>query len=69
MAMEDEELITVQEAAKMLNISRMTLYRRINEGEIQAIDAPVKTTALKRQGGKRLRLSDVQALMGTQGSE
>jgi predicted DNA-binding transcriptional regulator AlpA len=34
--MEDEELLTVEQAATMLNVSPMTVYRRIKQGDSRA---------------------------------
>jgi len=34
-------LLTVQEAAQLLYVSKMTVYRRINEGQFTTINHPI----------------------------
>src|SRR5512146_924519 len=56
---QEDELLTIQEAVDMLDMSRSTIYRLIEEGLLhpqQAEDKPVPTSKI------RLPLSEVQAL-------
>lgn len=46
--MEEREMITVTEAAEMLGISPVTLYRWLQEGRIPAIQYGTKTIRLRR---------------------
>lgn len=48
------ELVTYTEAARMLSVSRATLYRMIERGDLTAVRLPV--------GGPRIRREDVSAL-------
>lgn len=50
----DTGLITYTEAARILSVSRATLYRMINRGDLTPVRLPL--------GGPRLRRRDVVAL-------
>lgn len=54
-----EELLTPQEAARYLDISEMTLYRRLKEKDIKPANY---NPLLKRQKEPRYRKSDLDKL-------
>lgn len=49
-----DELLTYAEAAKALSVSRATLYRMIDRGDLEPVRLPI--------GGPRIRTADVAAL-------
>jgi predicted site-specific integrase-resolvase len=62
MAGEGDDLVPLQDAAKLLDVSVATLYRWTKEGRLQAVKA---NPALKRQKAPlRYRRRDLLALKG-----
>lgn len=52
---EDQTLLTYTKAAEALSVSRATLYRMIDRGDLTPVRLPI--------GGPRLRRADVAALI------
>lgn len=51
---EDQQLLTYTEAARRMSVSRATLYRMIDRGDLTPVRLPI--------GGPRLRRVEVAAL-------
>jgi excisionase family DNA binding protein len=59
----DSEFVTMQDAARLLGIGRMTLWRRVKEGALTVYESPSnrRVRLVKRSDVERLRMPVVVA--------